>query len=232
MFLLHRLGAMFFIAVTVVMSNIPGIELFSAQRTIFRHEVMSGYYHTLPYFLGRVAVDVLLFRMIPTAMLYTIAYYMIDFGGSFADLLFILLIGILSSVAGSSLAFFISSVILHPSSATVVLTMIFDIMMIFAGLLVNMKHMLKLFRWMQWLSIMRYGMEGLEIIVLEGERYCWEKVNGTCPSGPETVEGNAYIESQGFDLERKWFDVMALFIWIVLFLTLTYLRLRFMKKTI
>jgi hypothetical protein len=52
------------------------------------------------------------------------------------------------------------------------------------------------------------------------------------PSGPETVEGNAYIESQGFDLERKWFDVMALFIWIVLFLTLTYLRLRFMKKTI
>jgi ATP-binding cassette subfamily G (WHITE) protein 2 len=126
----NRLGAMFFIAVTVVMSNIPGIELFSAQRTIFRHEVMSGYYHTLPYFLGRVAVDVLLFRMIPTAMLYTIAYYMIDFGGSFADLLFILLIGILSSVAGSSLAFFISSVILHPSSATVVLTMIFDIMMV------------------------------------------------------------------------------------------------------
>ena len=42
-----------------------------------RHEYASGYYRVLPYFIAKVFIDVLVFRLIPNFIFATVIYFMI-----------------------------------------------------------------------------------------------------------------------------------------------------------
>lgn len=107
-------------------------------------------------------------------------------------------------------------------------------MMIFGGLFVNLTTLPEVLHWLKYLSIFRYAMEGLEINELEGQLFCNEYQNVTScpPESSNTTSGTMYLKEQGFyPPVQKWYAQLALGCILLGILLLTYLRLRFMRKT-
>jgi hypothetical protein len=108
----------------------------------------------------------------------------------------------------------------------------------FAGLFVNLRSIPVLFRWMKYVSIFHFAIEGLELNFLEGKVFChsYMKNNNTCPNPAYhsyVIAGNHYLQEQGYHLPgHKWYDALALALFMVVFLLLTYLRLFFLRKTL
>jgi ATP-binding cassette subfamily G (WHITE) protein 2 len=126
----NRVGALFFIVINMVYSNMSAVELFLKQRVIFMHESVSGYYAVSSYFLAKVVCDMIPLRIIPVAAFSAICYYMIGFQKSLEKFFFFLLSLVLTSLTASATAFLFSSLVRIQALATLFLALTFTFMMV------------------------------------------------------------------------------------------------------
>uniref|UniRef100_H3DQ46 ABC transporter domain-containing protein n=1 Tax=Tetraodon nigroviridis TaxID=99883 RepID=H3DQ46_TETNG len=73
----NRFGALFFITVNQCFSSLSSAELFITERKLFIHEYISGYYRLSVYFLSKILSDILMLRTIPAVIFSCVAYFMI-----------------------------------------------------------------------------------------------------------------------------------------------------------
>ncbi|CAN9509350.1 unnamed protein product [Ophioblennius macclurei] len=220
----NRFGALFFVTVNQCFSSMSSAELFITERKLFIHEYISGYYRLSVYFLTKILSDILTMRTIPAVIFSCVAYFMVGFKPTVdAFFLFMFTVALVSYTA-TSMAMAISADQTVVAIATIFMTIICVFMMIFAGLLVSLPSIASWLAWLKYLSIPRYGLTALSINEFTGLNFCGEN-NRNCT-------GEDYLTMQGIDYSTwgLWQNHMALAIMTVCFLTIAYLKLRFIKK--
>uniref|UniRef100_A0A8C3XY14 Broad substrate specificity ATP-binding cassette transporter ABCG2 n=1 Tax=Catharus ustulatus TaxID=91951 RepID=A0A8C3XY14_CATUS len=227
----NRVGAMFFLTTNQCFSSVSAIELFVVEKKIFIHEYISGYYRTSAYFIAKLMADLIPIRTMPSIIFTCIVYFMLGLKptvGAFFTMMFTLM---MVSYTATSMALAIAAGQSVVAIANLLMTVAFVFMIIFSGLLVNLTSVMSWLSWLKYFSIPRYGMTVSALIscilVCKGT----ELIN-VCVFICRTCTGEQYLESQGIDWSTwgLWQNHVALACMTLIFLTIAYLKLHFMKK--
>ncbi|NXR68830.1 ABCG2 protein, partial [Rhadina sibilatrix] len=237
----NRVGAMFFLTTNQCFSSVSAIELFIVEKKIFIHEYISGYYRTSAYFIAKLMADLIPIRTLPSIIFTCIVYFMLGkYGlkptvGAFFTMMFTLM---MVSYTATSMALAIATGQSVAAIANLLMTVAFVFMIIFSGLLVNLTSVMSWLSWLKYFSIPRYGMTALQINEFTGLNFCGSS-NDTVLSTYQCVcfvcsicTGEEYLRSQGIEasLWGLWQNHLALACMTLIFLTIAYLKLHFMKK--
>ncbi|NXK81979.1 ABCG2 protein, partial [Amazona guildingii] len=238
----NRVGAMFFLTTNQCFSSISAIELFVVEKKIFIHEYISGYYRISAYFISKLMADLIPMRTIPSIIFSCIIYFMLGKYSlkptveAFFTMLFTLM---MVSYTATSMALAIAAGESVDAVANLLMTITFVFMTIFSGLLVNLRSILSWLSWLKYFSIPRYGMTALQINELTGLNFC-SSINTTnlisSNNYPQISQlwcfGEEYLKNQGIDASSwgLWQNHLALACMTIIFLTIAYLKLHFMKK--
>ncbi|XP_048365495.1 broad substrate specificity ATP-binding cassette transporter ABCG2-like isoform X1 [Sphaerodactylus townsendi] len=235
----NRIGAMFFMTTNQCFSSISSIELFIVEKKIFIHEYISGYYRTSAYFFSKLTADLIPMRTLPSIIFTCIIYFMLGLKPTVEAFFIMMFTLMMVSYTATSMALAIATGQDVVSVANLLMTIAFVFMIIFSGLLVNLTSILPWLSWLQYFSIPRYGMAALQVNEFTGLQFCNISTNFNV-SDPNCMEisklqpctGEQYLESQGIDGTSwgLWQNHLALACMFFIFLTITYLKLRFMKK--
>uniref|UniRef100_A0A8D0GRV3 Broad substrate specificity ATP-binding cassette transporter ABCG2 n=1 Tax=Sphenodon punctatus TaxID=8508 RepID=A0A8D0GRV3_SPHPU len=232
----NRIGAMFFMTTNQCFSSISAIELFVVEKKVFIHEYISGYYRVSAYFFSKLLADLIPMRTLPSILFTCITYFMLGLKPT-ADAFFIMMLTLMMvSYTATSMALAIAAGQSVVAVANLLLTIAFVFMIIFSGLLVNLTSILPWLAWLQYFSIPRYGMTALQVNEFTGLEFCSSSTNASW-GDPNCMEvsqctGEQYLKNQGIEATSwgLWQNHVALASMIIIFLTITYLKLRFMKK--
>uniref|UniRef100_A0AAX7UVM5 ABC transporter domain-containing protein n=1 Tax=Astatotilapia calliptera TaxID=8154 RepID=A0AAX7UVM5_ASTCA len=168
----NRTGALFFVVVNQCFSSLLAAELFIAERKIFTHEYISGYYRVSVYFLCKILSDIITICIMCRLCIFVTIY---NPAGAF---FFFMLTVALCAYTATSMAFAISADQTVVAIANIFMTISCVFMMIFAGLLVNIPSIASWLAWLKYLSIPRYGLSALQANEFTGLTFC-EKMNTT-----------------------------------------------------
>ncbi|XP_076581084.1 broad substrate specificity ATP-binding cassette transporter ABCG2-like [Chaetodon auriga] len=227
----NRFGVLFFVVVNQCFSSLSSAELFISQRKLFIHEYISGYYRVSVYFLSKVLSDIIALRTIPAIVFSCVAYFMIGLKPTVEAFFSFMLTMALVSYTATSMALAISADQTVVAIASIFMTITTVFMMIFAGLLVNLPSIVGWLAWLKYLSIPRYGLSALQVNEFSGLNFCQGFNSSNIPPGL-VCTGEEFLTEQGVDYSiwGFWQNHMALGIMIFCFLTITYLKLRFIRK--
>uniref|UniRef100_A0A8C4E2F4 ABC transporter domain-containing protein n=1 Tax=Dicentrarchus labrax TaxID=13489 RepID=A0A8C4E2F4_DICLA len=223
----NRFGALFFIVVNQCFSSLSSAELFISERKLFIHEYISGYYRVSVYFLSKILSDIITLRTIPAIVFSCVAYFMIGLKPT-AEAFFLFMFSVtLVAYTATSMALAISADQTVVAIANIFMTIACVFMMIFAGLLVNLPSIVSWLAWLKYLSIPRYGLAALQVNEFSGLNFCQGNL---CIVSSCT--GEEFLEEQGVDYSTWgfWQNHVALSVMTFCFLTIAYLKLRFIRK--
>ncbi|NXI61997.1 ABCG2 protein, partial [Anseranas semipalmata] len=244
----NRLGAMFFLTTNQCFSSISAIELFVVEKKLFMHEYISGYYGIAAYFISKLMADLIPMRTIPSIIFACITYFMLGkyclpqfcLKPTAAAFFTMMLTLTMVSHTATSMALAIAAGQSVVTVANLLMTIAFVFMTIFSGLLVNLTSIMSWLSWLKYFSIPRYAMTALQINELTGLSFCSNYtgyLQQTKFINPfvficRQCTGNWYLQSQGIDASTwgLWRNHLALACMTVIFLTISYLKLHFMKK--
>ncbi|KFQ05307.1 ATP-binding cassette sub-family G member 2, partial [Haliaeetus albicilla] len=224
----NRVGAMFFLTTNQCFSSISAIELFVVEKKIFIHEYISGYYRTSAYFISKLMADLIPMRTIPSIIFTCIIYFML---GKYVEAFFTMMFTLMMvSYTATSMALAIAAGQSVVAVANLLMTITFVFMIIFSGLLVNLTSIMSWLSWLKYFSIPRYGMT-LSRPHLP-RHFKLTKFINVCIFIHRWCTGNEYLKNQGIDVSSwgLWQNHLALACMTVMFLTIAYLKLHFMKK--
>ncbi|TSK22500.1 ATP-binding cassette sub-family G member 2 [Bagarius yarrelli] len=216
----NRFGALFFITTNQCFSSVSAAELFITERKLFIHEYTSGYYRVSVYFLSKILSDVITLRTIPAVVFTCIVYFMIVILVAYTATAMVMAISVGQSVV---------------AVANIFMTIAFVFMMIFSGLLVNLESVMAWLAWLKYLSIPYYALtQALEINEFVGLTFC-EKLSDELISNTTQgiiCTGEQHLQAQGINYTTwgLWQNHLALIIMTIIFLLITYIKLRFMRK--
>ncbi|NXB71007.1 ABCG2 protein, partial [Donacobius atricapilla] len=237
----NRVGAMFFLTTNQCFSSVTAIELFVVEKKIFIHEYISGYYRTSAYFVAKLIADLIPVRTLPSIIFTCIVYFMLGKYGlkPTVEAFFIMMFSLMMvSYTATSMALAIATGQSVVSIANLLMTVTFVFMIIFSGLLVNLTSVMSWLSWLKYFSIPRYGMTALQINEFTGLNFCGS-INNTVLSTYQCAcfvcricTGEDYLKSQGIDASPwgLWQNHLAMACMTLIFLTIAYLKLHFMKK--
>lgn len=241
----NRAGSLFFVTTNQCFSSVSAIELFVRDKKLFIHQYISGYYRVSAYFLALLIGDLLPIRTIPAIVFSCITYWMIGYQRLPGNFFFFMLTLIFLSYTATAMSLAISAGMDVVAIANLMITICFVFMIIFSGLLVNLPSVMGWLNWLKYFSIPRYGLTALQVNEFRGLYFCGENpVNRTgfptdlnnCSQSSsaftKTCYGEAYLCNQGIGYEDwdMWQNIVALVCMTIIFLTIAYCKLRFMKK--
>ncbi|XP_064416330.1 broad substrate specificity ATP-binding cassette transporter ABCG2 [Latimeria chalumnae] len=236
----NRVGAMFFITTNQCFSSISAIELFVVEKKIFMHEYISGYYRVSTYFISRLMADLLPMRTLPSIVFTCVAYFLIGFKREWSAFFVMMFSIMLVSITATSMGLAIAAGQSVVAIANLLMSISFVFMIIFSGLLVNLNSVLDWLSWLKYLSIPRYGLAALQVNEFTGLNFCSnvttpQVLSANCSesfSPFDICTGEQYLASQGIDATpwSLWQNHLALGIMTLIFLSIAYLKLRFMNK--
>ena len=229
----NRARVLFFLTTNQCFSSVSAMELLVVEKKLFIHEYISGYYRVSSYFFGTLLSDLLPMRMLPSIIFTSITYFLLGLKPQVEAFFIMMFTVMMVAYSASSMALAIvvgQSVV---SIATLLTTISFVFMMIFSGLLVNLRTVVPWLSWLQYFSIPRYGFAALQHNEFLGQNFC-PGLNVTTNStySYAICTGKEFLENQGIDLSPwgLWRNHVALACMIVIFLTVAYLKLLFLKK--
>ncbi|XP_019717577.1 broad substrate specificity ATP-binding cassette transporter ABCG2d isoform X2 [Hippocampus comes] len=236
----NRMGALFFITTNQCFSTVSAAELFIAERKLFAHEYISGYYRVSVYFLSKVLSDVAL-RTVTSVIFSCGVYFMIGLKCTLCAFSVFTLTVTLVAYTATAMTMAISADQTVVALANIFMTITFVFMMIFSGLLVNLPSIMHWLAWLKYLSIPRYGLAALKINEFVGLKFC-QNTNMSAAvtacnysAGPAvglTCTGEQYLDYLGirYNTWGLWENHVALAVMLVAFLFISYLKLRYIKK--
>ncbi|XP_060030117.1 broad substrate specificity ATP-binding cassette transporter ABCG2-like [Erinaceus europaeus] len=229
----NRAGVLFFLTTNQCFSSVSAVELFVVEKKLFIHEYISGYYRVSSYFFGKLLSDLLPMRMLPSVIFTCITYFLLGLKPLAASFFIMMFTLVLVAYTASSMALAIAAGQSVVSIATLLMTISFVFMMILSGLLVNLRTVVPWFSWIQYLSIPHYGYVALQHNEFLGQNFCPGvnvTINNSCSYA--TCTGEEFLINQGIDISPwgLWKNHVALACMIIIFLTIAYLKLLFLKK--
>ncbi|KAL1768268.1 hypothetical protein HispidOSU_029025 [Sigmodon hispidus] len=231
----NRAGVLFFLTTNQCFTSVSAVELFVVEKKLFIHEYISGYYRVSSYFFGKLMSDLLPMRFLPSVIFTCILYFMLGLKKEVEAFFIMMFTLMMVAYTASSMALAIAAGQSVVSVATLLMTISFVFMMIFSGLLVNLTTIEPWLSWLQYFSIPRYGYTALQYNEFLGQNFCPgfnATLDNICVTNYTICTGNDYLKNQGIDLSPwgLWKNHVALACMIVIFLTIAYLKLLFLKK--
>lgn len=226
----NRAGSLFFMVVLISFSSVTGILTFHEERSVFVRERASGMYSTFSYFVAKVLADFIPMRVIPPVFLITVVYYMIGFNpaqGRFANCL---LAFILVSMAAGSMSFLVSAAFKDLSLANLVAMLLLLFYLLFGGLLLNNETVPQIVGWLNLLSFINYALEILMVNEISGLTIFFDPKDIASADVVIPVNGKIFLDNFNFSGENWDRDFIMLFVWIMIYLFLAYLCLKFIVK--
>ncbi|XP_009099622.1 broad substrate specificity ATP-binding cassette transporter ABCG2 [Serinus canaria] len=235
----NRVGAMFFLTTNQCFSSVSALELFVVEKKIFMHEYISGYYRISVYFIAKLMADLIPIRTMPSIIFTCIVYFMLGLKPTVEAFFIMMFTLMMVSYTATSMALAIAAGQSVVAIANLLMTVAFVFMIIFSGLLVNLTSVMSWLSWLKYFSIPRYGMTALQINELTDLNFCGSSNNTVLSSdssyrqtGQMPCTGEEYLKSQGIDMSTwgLWQNHLALACMTLIFLTIAYLKLHFVKK--
>ncbi|CAH8524416.1 unnamed protein product [Schistosoma turkestanicum] len=168
----NRMGLFFLTCLHLLFISGTLLEIFLKDRSIFIHETSTGFYRISAYFISKILTDVLPTKMIPAFLCLSITYYLTGLRYElYAFLLWQLTIALLTFSA-SAITFAISAMVKDQRIGSILLSMLFVLMMITSGYLVNITTLWKWLQLIRYISILRYAINILTINELYNMTFC------------------------------------------------------------
>ena len=230
-------GAIVFLAINMMFSNLPAIELFINGRAMYLHELANGYYGATPFYLATLLVDLILKQFLPTLCFITIFYWMVGFQEDAGKFFFTFLVGFSLCTATSSIAFLYSVLTGVLAVASALFTVTAILQFLFSGLIVNVASLPAWIRWAEYISMVRYAIKAISVNQLADLNFCGQRVftfeNGTRLFGITCEQGKQLLHERDLpqDDDEKWFNWAMIATMSVVFVTITFVRLYTLKKT-
>nr|XP_033933344.1 broad substrate specificity ATP-binding cassette transporter ABCG2-like [Pseudochaenichthys georgianus] len=227
----NRIGALFFVTINQCFSSLSSAELFITERKLFIHEYISGYYRVSVYFLCKMLSDIIALRMIPAIVFSCVSYFMIGLKPTVAAFFTFMFSVTMVAYTATAMALAIAADQTVVAIANIFITIAYIFMMIFAGLLVNLPSISSWLAWLKYFSIPRYGLAALQINEFTGLNFCGSINTTNFPAGIACT-GEEFLDNQGVDWSTwgLWQNHVALGVMTFCFLTIAYLKLRFIRK--
>ncbi|KAK5848127.1 hypothetical protein PBY51_005769 [Eleginops maclovinus] len=227
----NRMGALFFVTVNQCFSSLSSAELFISERKLFIHEYISGYYRVSVYFLCKMLSDIITLRTIPAIVFSCVSYFMIGLKPTVAAFFTFMFSVTMVAYTATAMALAISADQTVVAIANIFMTIACVFMMIFAGLLVNLPSIASWLAWLKYFSIPRYGLAALQVNEFTGLKFCGGFNSTIIPPGIACT-GEEFLDIQGVDWSvwGLWQNHVALGVMTFCFLTIAYLKLRFIRK--
>ncbi|KAK5875484.1 hypothetical protein CesoFtcFv8_026563 [Champsocephalus esox] len=199
----NRMGALFFVTVNQCFSSLSSAELFISERKLFIHEYISG----------------------------CVSYFMIGLKPTVAAFFTFMFSVTMVAYTATAMALAISADQTVVAIANIFITIAYIFMMIFAGLLVNLPSIASWLAWLKYFSIPRYGLAALQVNEFTGLKFCGSINTTNFPPGIACT-GEEFLDNQGVDWSTwgLWQNHVALGVMTFCFLTIAYLKLRFIRK--
>ena len=83
--------------------------------------------------------------------------------------------------------------------ALIILVLIFVIMMVFSGFLVELESVFKFLRWIKWFSAFRYAYNVLIVNEFRNQNFCLTNQTDVCP-----LSGNEVLHQRAINFESDW----------------------------
>ncbi|XP_058443759.1 protein white isoform X2 [Malaya genurostris] len=208
-------GSLFLFLTNMTFQNVFAvINVFSAELPVFLREKRSRLFRVDTYFLGKTIAEVPLFIVIPFVFT-SIAYPMIGLRAGVDHYFMTLFIVTLVANVATSFGYLISCASSSISMALSVGPPVIIPFLIFGGFFLNSASVPIYFEYLSYFSWFRYANEALLInqwsMVQEGEIAC-TRMNVTCPTS-----GQIILETFNFRVEDLTFDIVCLFVLLVVF---------------
>lgn len=227
----NRTGAFYFVLTFFAFASFSSIDVFIAERRIFVREAGANYYGAFSYFLTKSTFDAITLRIIPVSLFSCIFYWIMGLQATASHFFVFLSTLILFNVAAGSIGACISIMMSSVGAANLIATVVFLVMLLFGGFLVNADTLAASIAWLEYVSIFSYAFEILMTNELKGLTMVFNAPG--YPSIP--VQGDVFLKTLGMDFEDQVMDLIALIVIIVVFnalaLLLLYIRTPRAAKT-
>ncbi|RKP06901.1 P-loop containing nucleoside triphosphate hydrolase protein [Thamnocephalis sphaerospora] len=225
-----RTGVLFFFAANLVLSNgVSVLTVFFNERSTFAREARGGLYGLPAFFFSKMSIELPVYTITPILMI-SASYWFIGLNESIYRFFTSCIAMILISFSGMAIGLATTSFFQElPVALTVVPTFVMP-MLVFSGMFVNIANLPAWIRWINWLSLMKYGFVALVKNEFEGT-----VIN--CGASVPTemcmpISGETVIKRLGIDNEGSvWANICALALWAFFFIALAYLGLWRMTRT-
>uniref|UniRef100_A0A4W4DSG5 ABC transporter domain-containing protein n=1 Tax=Electrophorus electricus TaxID=8005 RepID=A0A4W4DSG5_ELEEL len=243
----NRMGSLFFITTNQCFSSLSSAELFITERKLFLHEYVSGYYRVSVYFLSKILSDILTLRTVPAIVFSCVAYWMIGYKPDAGTFFTFMITVAMTAYTATAMTMAISADQTVVAVANIFMTISFVFMMVSTRLLVNLPSIPDWLNWFKYFSIPRYGLAALEVNEFVGLDFCDVRplptgaprlnttvANITCNvlTGRSCTSGEQFLMEQGIDYSTwgLWQNHVAMATMTIVFLSIAYFKLRFIKK--
>ncbi|KAM9980790.1 hypothetical protein ACTFIY_003098 [Dictyostelium cf. discoideum] len=217
------MGTLFFLTTGLMLSPFSMITLFLSGRQLFNSERASKIYHSFPYFLSMITVELTIeffVTLVEVTVCYMLARLRMDAGRFFFAVLVYSFIHSLSTFFISSLANLTGTSDLTFSYASS-LSVVF---MLFAGFYVPTNELPRAFGWLHWVNPAFYGYSSVVINQ-------FEDLPLKCTDEPcKFTNGNQVIEYYGIEDWTRGGSFGVLVAWATFFYSLSYFALHFLHR--
>ncbi|XP_063718921.1 broad substrate specificity ATP-binding cassette transporter ABCG2-like [Symsagittifera roscoffensis] len=225
----NRQGVAFFTCANSLFGGVAVITIFVTERSLFLHESANGFYRISSYFLSKFLCDVIPLRTIPTVIFATLLYWMTGMKTDVTAFFLYILTACLVALAGCSAGLAVSATFNVIPVAILSVTTTFVLMLMFGGFYIDVDNIPFPFKYLQYLSCIRYGIAAISIQELKGKVFTDEDAG----FGNLTKTGEEYMKDAGIKFATEWDywqNQVGLGSIMIGCLLITYVRLRLIKK--
>ncbi len=159
----NRLGSLYYTLVWIAFSSISAIGAFTEERFLFMRERSNGFYGPIPFFFSKVLFDLFPLRLIPTAIMTAISYWLISYSTDLTSFLKYYVVVLVFAAECGLLCLAIGAAFDDVGTANLVAVISILLQMLMAGLLINQNMIPTPLRWVQYLSAFKYSYEALAV---------------------------------------------------------------------
>jgi ABC-type multidrug transport system ATPase subunit len=224
-----RVGVLFFILINQAFGGLfSALNSFPSERAVYLKERASRMYRVEPYYITKGVSEfpgLIFFPLVFSV----IVYWMIGLNSG-ADRFFLFVVIVVeTSFISNSIGLMISATVRSEAVAQAIAPVVLIVFLLFGGFYVNTANIPPYFIWLEWISFVKYGFNGLMRNEMEGLTFtCNPSSPNACLSTGEDVLALYGLDDPEISVGTS---IIALAICIVVFRFLGYLGLKYVAKS-
>ncbi|KAM5156570.1 broad substrate specificity ATP-binding cassette transporter ABCG2-like [Callospermophilus lateralis] len=227
----HRARALCTLTIFQSLAGLLGGKSVELEK-LFRQELISGWYEVSSYFFGKLVSDLLSRSLLPIICT-CVAYFLIGLKLEAEAFLITMLTVLMVYYSTASLLLAIGSY--QCLFIAAILSTYYLLMLGLLGILLTFTPLPPWLSWLEYFSIPHYGYLALQHNEFLGRNYCPElnTTESSSCSNYVICTGEEFLTNQGINLSpwSLWKNHVALAFMMIIFFTIAYLKLLFLKRS-